>query len=50
MSSFTTYNDTIRNLIGCYSLTFSDSDEDGISWWANGDGDGFIRMKPIQGN
>ncbi len=47
---FTTYNDTITNLVGCYELQFTDSDQDGIAWWANGDGNGFIRAKEINGS
>jgi hypothetical protein len=45
MNPFTLYQDTIRGLSGCYQLQFTDSDDDGISWWANGDGEGFIRAK-----
>ena len=41
----TTYQDTIKGLSGCFKLQFTDSDDDGISWWANGDGNGFIRIK-----
>lgn len=41
----TTYQDTVRGLSGCFKLQFLDSDDDGISWWANGDGNGFIRIK-----
>lgn len=47
MDAFTIYNDTIANIEGCYQLQFTDSDQDGISWWANGDGDGYIRAKGI---
>ncbi len=50
LTGFTLYQDTLRMLQGCYSLQFSDSDDDGISWWANGDGDGFIRAKGTQSN
>ena len=50
MAAFTLYTDTIRNLTGCFQLIFQDSDEDGISWWANGDGDGYVRYKGVQGN
>ena len=42
------YNDTISNLNGCYTLQFRDSDDDGIAWWANGDGNGFIRAKGLK--
>lgn len=41
----TTYLDTIKGLSGCFKLQFTDTDDDGISWWANGDGNGFIRIK-----
>ncbi|MBK8079385.1 MAG: T9SS type A sorting domain-containing protein [Saprospiraceae bacterium] len=44
----TMYNDTIVNLNGCYKLQFYDSGDDGISWWANGDGNGIIRAKGIK--
>ncbi len=46
----TLYQDTIRGLSGCYKLQFTDSDQDGISWWANGDGTGLIRAKGINSN
>lgn len=49
MDAFTIYNDTIYNLNGCYQLQFTDSDQDGISWWANSDGTGYIRAKGIKG-
>ncbi len=49
LTAFTMYNDTIRGLSGCYRLQFTDSDQDGISWWANGDGDGYMRVKPLNG-
>lgn len=45
LTSFTNYTDTISNLNGCYSLQFVDSGQDGISWWANNDGNGSIRLK-----
>lgn len=45
LSSSQVYTDTITNLDGCYSLQFVDSDQDGISWWANGDGNGSIRVR-----
>ncbi len=50
LTGFTLYQDTIRSLQGCYELQFTDNDDDGISWWANGDGDGFIRAKGTQSN
>ena len=47
LTGFTLYQDTIKGLSGCYKLQFTDSDQDGISWWANGDGAGYIRVKGI---
>ena len=47
---FTLYQDTITGLSGCYQLQFTDTDNDGISWWANGDGNGYIRAKGITGD
>jgi hypothetical protein len=44
-SAFENYLDTIRNLDGCYQLQFVDSGQDGISWWANNDGNGFVRVR-----
>ncbi|MFT4536480.1 MAG: hypothetical protein ACJA1A_002223 [Saprospiraceae bacterium] len=45
LSSNTNYLDTIPNLNGCFYLEVVDSGQDGISWWANNDGSGFIRMR-----
>lgn len=45
MNANTTYSDTLRNMAGCYRLTVLDSDGDGLSWWANNDGSGFVRVK-----
>lgn len=39
------YSDTIKNLNGCYLLKISDSDDDGISFWANGDGTGYLGIR-----
>jgi hypothetical protein len=50
LTANTIYNDTIANLNGCFNLQFFDSDDDGISWWANGDGNGIIRAKGIKEN
>ncbi|MFN8338957.1 MAG: LamG-like jellyroll fold domain-containing protein [Saprospiraceae bacterium] len=47
MEANKTYNDTLANIEGCFQLQFTDSDQDGISWWANGDGVGAIRAKAI---
>ena len=45
----TQYRDTIVNA-GCYTFEFLDSDDDGISFWANNDGSGFIRLRKVGGN
>ena len=50
LSNNTTYRDTVFNLDGCYKLRINDSDQDGISWWANNDGNGYIRVKEEDGD
>ena len=37
--------DTVSLANGCYRLRILDSDDDGISFWANNDGGGFVRVK-----
>lgn len=37
--------DTMLLAPGCYKLVMTDSDEDGISWWANNDGTGVFRLQ-----
>lgn len=44
MTSSTTYNDTIDLPDGCYVLEFLDSDDDGMSFFANNDGNGSLRF------
>ncbi len=44
MSPNTNYIDTVANLNGCYRLLIEDSDDDGISFWANNDGNGSVSM------
>ncbi len=44
-----TYIDTIILNPGCYDLTLYDSDDDGISWWANNDGAGWLKMNKLEG-
>ena len=45
------YQDTIRGLDGCYRLEITDTDDDGISWWANQavDGNGYVRIRNVGG-
>ncbi len=47
INAFTTYDDTLSNLDGCYTFQVTDSDNDGISWWANNDGTGNVRIRSI---
>jgi len=41
----TVYSDTLTLPAGCYTFVLQDFDKDGISWWANNDGSGFIRFR-----
>ncbi|MBK7761792.1 MAG: T9SS type A sorting domain-containing protein [Bacteroidetes bacterium] len=45
MSNLTTYRDTFNLPQGCYKFVMTDTDEDGISFWANSDGAGVIRFQ-----
>jgi hypothetical protein len=45
LSANTIYLDTIRNLNGCYKLTVNDAGDDGLSFFANNDGNGYIRVR-----
>ncbi len=47
LSPNTNYQDTISNLDGCYQLLIEDTDQDGISWWANNDGNGYVGVRGI---
>ncbi|MBN1448804.1 MAG: T9SS type A sorting domain-containing protein [Bacteroidetes bacterium] len=42
-----TYYDTLDLVPGCYEIELFDSGDDGISWWANNDGDGSFRIAPV---
>ncbi len=46
MASNTTYYDTLNLADGCYVLDFLDSDDDGMSFFANNDGNGSLRFWP----
>jgi len=43
------YRDTLFLGLGCYSLKIEDSDDDGIDFWNNSDGVGFIRIMEVGG-
>lgn len=45
LSANTTYTDTLTNLNGCYQLVINDNDGDGLSWWANNDGAGYVALR-----
>jgi hypothetical protein len=44
-----TYGDTIQLNQGCYLFHLMDSDDDGMSFFANNDGSGSMRFKQVQG-
>ncbi len=50
MSNNTTYKDTFNLGLGCYSLVITDSDGDGINFWANNDGTGSARISEVGGS
>lgn len=43
------YRDTVKLGVGCYTLNVYDADDDGLSWWANNDGNGSIEIREISG-
>ena len=43
----TQYRDTITFVPGCYTFIMSDTDEDGLDFWANNDGGGMVRFREI---
>jgi hypothetical protein len=49
MSPNTLYRDTLQLPIGCYTFHVNDSDDDGVSFWANNDGNGSVRLKEVGG-
>ena len=44
MSNNTLYRDTIELEYGCYRFRVEDTDDDGIDFWANNDGEGYCRI------
>jgi len=48
-TNLTVYRDTFMLANGCYTLELNDSDEDGLSFFANSDGSGFFRYRPVSG-
>ncbi|NQX92214.1 MAG: hypothetical protein HRT74_08865, partial [Flavobacteriales bacterium] len=45
----TIYRDTIALSGGCYKFHLKDSDDDGLSFFANNDGSGYVRLKKVGG-
>ncbi len=43
----TQYKDTVSLSPGCYRLEFLDSDNDGLSFFANNDGSGYLRIRQV---
>lgn len=50
MSSNTNYKDTFNLANGCYSFNVYDSDGDGISFFANSDGNGQVALREVGGS
>ena len=50
LSANTVYRDTFDLAPGCYRLYIDDSDCDGLSWWANNDGNGYTRLYTADGS
>ena len=55
MQANTLYKDTFNLSPGCYKLQILDTggnqntNEDGLSWWANDDGSGYARLRAVPG-
>ncbi|MDA0973580.1 MAG: peptide-N-glycosidase F-related protein [Bacteroidetes bacterium] len=45
----TEYRDTLDLADGCYVMYFQDTGQDGLSFFANNDGNGFLRMRKVAG-
>ncbi|MGB0839462.1 MAG: T9SS type A sorting domain-containing protein, partial [Chitinophagales bacterium] len=50
LSANTIYSDDWELASGCYTLRFEDAGDDGISFWANNDGSGWVRLRDKDGN
>lgn len=49
LNSNTIYHDTMRLTPGCYELVVGDRRKNGLGWWANSDGNGFVRLRGHSG-
>ena len=43
------YRDTIEFESGCYTFIVEDTDEDGLDYWANSDGIGYVKLRNVPG-
>ena len=50
LSNNTTYKDTFNLTMGCYSINVFDTNDDGMSFFANNSGNGSIRIKNLGGS
>lgn len=50
LASNTTYRDTFNLSLGCYSLNVFDSNDDGLSFFGNSNGNGSVRLKSTGGS
>ena len=44
------YRDTINFESGCYTFILEDTDEDGLDYWNNSDGAGYIKFRNVPGS
>ncbi|MCK9613363.1 MAG: T9SS type A sorting domain-containing protein [Bacteroidales bacterium] len=44
----TVYKDTVHFADGCYEFRLTDSDDDGLQWWANNDGAGYLKFRWLE--
>lgn len=49
LAANTFYRDTLQLPDDCYELRLTDSDKDGLSFFANNDGSGFLRLSKVTG-
>lgn len=47
MNAQTLYRDTLNLLPGCYLLRVTDTGKNGLSFWANNDGAGYLRLRNL---
>jgi len=50
LESSTIYKDTINLPDGCYKIIIKDTGKDGLDYWANSDGSGYVKFKESGGN